>query len=250
MTGYISRSGLIKAGLGVSIVLAGLLFFLEYHLLVHLREGHMEDVWRETVGVVVLASILVIGLILFSIRRMRDQRRELEARLAAEIKAREALEKALLDPLTGLANRRHFDELFHAVAEKGPVPTHALLLIDLDRFKAVNDVHGHPAGDHVLKVVSHRLQNATKDTDLVARLGGDEFAVVTFHVDDAAVAEALKARLAAVIEETITFGNEQLRVGASIGVTLFPEEGVPASEVFRRADAALYAAKTARRTGR
>ncbi len=239
----ISYAAATQIGFFIAICLAALFLFLEYDLFTHADERSEDEVRIEIEEALALATLLIVGLFVFSYRRMRDQTRELERRLAAETKAREALELAMLDPLTGLANRRHFDDIFNAAADKGPAPTHALLLIDLDDFKSVNDTHGHDAGDHVLKVVSARVQHVMKENDVVARLGGDELAAIAFHISEAQRVQTLAQRLMSKIEEPIEFKGRHVVVTASIGFTLFPENGIDAQEIFRRADKALYRGK-------
>ncbi|WP_226574007.1 GGDEF domain-containing protein [Acuticoccus sediminis] len=192
----------------------------------------------------ILAAILIGGMFIVWYRRSRAYRTELERRLKAEIEARRALELALLDPLTGLANRRHFEEIFHAAAERGLITKHALILLDLNDFKPVNDVYGHPIGDEVLRVISMRLNNAVKQNDLVSRLGGDEFSVIVFEVHSAEAASEVAQRLMEIVAEPVAVSGKLLNVSASIGYTLFPNEGQSPPEIYARADQALYVAKT------
>ena len=219
------------------------LIFLEYDILTSAHESPTEELWLEIEEAFALSLVLVVGLFIISYRHMRAQRRELERRLAAEVEARKALELALLDPLTGLANRRHFEDIFHAAAEKRQEARHALLLLDLDGFKGVNDIYGHPEGDEVLRVVSARLSGAVKADDLVSRVGGDEFSIVAFDVGDAEGARALALRLINVVAHPIKVGTRTHEISVSIGFTMFPEEGRGAAEIYARADAALYRAK-------
>ncbi len=150
------------------------------------------------------------------------------------------------DPLTGLANRAALQEdlgtlIERARSRQGEV---ALLLIDLDGFKAVNDSRGHNAGDHLLQRVAERLLAATRRQDLVARLGGDEFAVVTAVTTDAAVqAKALADRLVEALSSGFAVDGRELRIGCSIGIARFPADGSDGDEVLKAADLALYRAK-------
>ena len=190
-----------------------------------------------------IAMVLISSLFVIWYRRSRAHRMELERRLAAETKARKALELALLDPLTGLANRRHFDEIFNAAAEQGIASRHALLLIDLDDFKPINDRYGHPVGDEVLRIISERLKHVVKARDLVSRLGGDEFSVIVFEVGTGDGAMEVAERLRDAITEPIVVSGKTVQVSASIGYTLFPEEGQAPAAIYARADHALYEAK-------
>lgn len=153
-----------------------------------------------------------------------------------------ALERAAtLDPLTGLPNRR-------ALEVPGPGEgdfARGVLYIDLDRFKPVNDAHGHAAGDRVLRAVSHRLLSCVRPSDSVVRLGGDEFGVVVpgcTHDELHEVARRIIDRIA----EPIALQDEAVSVGASIGAALGTG---PVVQLFERADAALYEAKAAGRGG-
>ncbi len=148
------------------------------------------------------------------------------------------------DPLTGLPNRASFDERLEQQVRAGAdgSTAFAVLCLDLDRFKEVNDVFGHAAGDTLLATVTRRMQDAIGD-NFLARLGGDEFAIVAAagsHAPQAAVlAESL---LTAVVDEIVVDG-QALRVGLSIGVALFPDDGTDADTLTANADAALYRAK-------
>ena len=224
------------------------LVFLEYDILHRPHESPTDELWLEIEEAFALSLVLIVGLFIIAFRHMRAQKRELERRLAAEVEARRALELALLDPLTGLSNRRHFEDIFHAAAEKRQEARHALLLLDLDGFKKVNDTYGHPEGDEVLRVVSARLSHAVKRDDLVSRVGGDEFSIVAFDVNDVDGARALALRLIEVIAQPVQVGTRSHEISVSIGFTMFPEEGRVAAEIYSRADAALYRAKAAKHT--
>jgi diguanylate cyclase (GGDEF)-like protein/PAS domain S-box-containing protein len=157
----------------------------------------------------------------------------------------QALEhRALHDPLTDLPNRTLlFDRLHQAVlAAKREHQTMALLVMDLDGFKEVNDTYGHQAGDVVLKQVAKRLRSRLRDSDTVARLGGDEFALVLPGDDQTGATEAA-ARLMKALEAPFTVKGKRLAVGASIGVAVFPQDGLYADTLMRRADEAMYSAK-------
>ncbi|GJE45844.1 GGDEF domain-containing protein [Methylobacterium soli] len=241
----VPRRKLIDAVILVAALLATTLIALEVDLFANADGRSASEVRIETDEALLLGTLLAIGLLVFSVRRFNEQKREMTLRIAAEVRARKALELALLDPLTGLANRRHFDDIFGAAAaRRSQASQHALLLLDLDDFKGINDSYGHPVGDQVLRVVSDRLKVAVKPGDLVSRLGGDEFAVVAFEVGGASQAEALAARLSDSIAQPISIEGQTHRISTSAGFALFPADGLAAPEVFQRADAALYAAKT------
>ena len=189
-----------------------------------------------------LTTLVVAGALFYTWRRAREHRRENDRRMAAE---REVMVLALQDPLTGLANRRQFDDALKAAL--GAVPTapeaHALLVLDLNGFKKINDVHGHPVGDQVLIHVGARLLRAVREGDLVARLGGDEFAVLARNVAGAEGATNVALRIVESLTPPVTIDGARHVVGAAIGVALSPHDGETAEELLRKADVALYRAK-------
>ncbi|MGN9915188.1 putative bifunctional diguanylate cyclase/phosphodiesterase [Micromonospora palomenae] len=158
---------------------------------------------------------------------------------------------AALDPLTGLPNRKallaEVAEQVHLHAEriaKGDRDAHlALLLIDLDRFKNVNDALGHAVGDRLLVEVSARLVDVVGGRDMLARLGGDEFAIVAGRLDGVDEARELADRVVAALTEPVSLDGLPLDVGASIGIALFPEHGEDFATLMRHADVAMYDAK-------
>ncbi len=150
------------------------------------------------------------------------------------------------DPLTGLADRRLFQErLAAALAEPPGAPSAgpAVLLIDLDRFKAVNDSLGHPAGDALLRAAGGRLRSALRVGDVAARLGGDEFAVLLPGAPDRPTLQSLAARLLDLLSRPFIVGGRVAVVGASIGAVVAPEDGTEPDALLSRADLALYASK-------
>ena len=156
---------------------------------------------------------------------------------------------AMHDPLTGLPNRNSLNErlsdaLTRAARSHDPV---ALLFIDLDGFKRVNDEFGHAAGDEVLREVARRLPQALRATDMVARFGGDEFVVLldTEVRDD--TPERICQRIFDLLEAPIVFTQGEASIGASIGVAVHPPLPNQPHELLKRADAAMYLAKQAGR---
>jgi diguanylate cyclase (GGDEF)-like protein len=148
------------------------------------------------------------------------------------------------DVLTGLANRALFEERLHAavaLARRGA--GFAVLCLDLDRFKAVNDTYGHPVGDSLLRAVADRLCAAVRDTDTVARLGGDEFAVILFGTAEAAIAASLASRIVESISRTFELDGHQLHVGTSVGIALAGHDDANPVQMMKDADRALYLAK-------
>jgi len=174
-------------------------------------------------------------------------------RTCTDITARAAAEDMLglaasHDQLTGLANRNGFQNRLDAAlaaAQRGGNEV-AVLCLDLDRFKAVNDTLGHDAGDRLLTLVAQRMQQVARSTDVLARLGGDEFALV-LPGGNAAAAESVAERLLDSIRQPYPLGAETARIGVSIGIALYPADGGTAEQLLRDADSALYRAKAAGR---
>lgn len=185
---------------------------------------------------------------------LQQHERELELRVAERTAALAAAnvqlrELSLRDPLTALANRAalsaHLDRALQRARRSGqPL---ALLMIDLDGFKAVNDRLGHEAGDRVLMEVADRLNHCARGGDLVARLGGDEFVLVAEQIAGEAAALQLAERLLDELQQTMAVDLHRVTVGASIGIVLGGVDPVEASELLKRADHAMYAAKAAGR---
>ncbi|WP_049785714.1 GGDEF domain-containing protein [Ancylobacter novellus] len=150
------------------------------------------------------------------------------------------------DPLTGLANRRRLDEHWRrATGRPGRRGSTGFLMIDLDGFKSINDTYGHGAGDEVLRTVASRLRNLAREGDTVCRLGGDEFGMLIPGLKRPQQIEALCQRVLATLTEPMTVNDVEVRVGASIGACLYPEQAADLRQMLMRADQALYYAKLA-----
>jgi diguanylate cyclase (GGDEF)-like protein len=150
------------------------------------------------------------------------------------------------DNLTGLANRRLLSELLH---EYLPLAHRmgrrlALMYVDLDDFKPINDQYGHQTGDHVLVEVARRLKSAVRASDTVGRIGGDEFIVVMQNLAERSVVEGVAEKIIRMVSEPIITDGREFELGASIGVSIFPDDGADHHELLRRADEAMYTAKT------
>ncbi|MGY2084425.1 putative bifunctional diguanylate cyclase/phosphodiesterase [Blastococcus sp. SYSU DS0539] len=185
------------------------------------------------------AAWLAVGCVLAALCRTAITFREVRA-------FNEVREQALTDELTGLPNRRAlFARVGAVMATASAQRPAALLLMDLDGFKEVNDGLGHHAGDHLLRQIGPRLQPALRSGDLLARLGGDEFAVL---LPDAGLeeAEALAERLRALILQPVTVEGIRLHVGVSVGVASAPVPAATVEELLRCADVAMYSAKSSR----
>ncbi|MEI6620570.1 MAG: EAL domain-containing protein [Actinomycetes bacterium] len=160
----------------------------------------------------------------------------------------EVLRQALTDELTGLANRRHMDqclaETFGGDAPSTDCPR-ALLLLDIDSFKEINDSLGHAAGDVVLQKIGVTLANLVRSQDFVARLGGDEFAILLAADTNAEGAVAVAERIRRDMAEPVQIGVVSITVSVSIGIALWPEHAATREELLQKADSAMYRAKRA-----
>lgn len=232
---------------------------------------HVVPAWYETIAFRAIVAMLLLAcfgmLLQLRTQLLRRRAAALEALVAqrthelqqrsdelvlrtAELQASEQrlAQLAYFDGLTGLANRRHFnDDLQHMIQLARRGAEFALLLVDLDRFKPINDAYGHDAGDAVLNAVGSRLRTATREVDLVSRLGGDEFAVLLSQPGDGKEVAAVCERILAAFAEPIRYGGLSLEVGASIGVARCPHDAHDAMALYKAADVALYAAKEAGR---
>ena len=159
--------------------------------------------------------------------------------------AEESSHLALHDPLTGLLNRRHMAQLLEKTLAGFGVQQRAcaIMLIDLDRFKQVNDTMGHAAGDALLKQVAERMVRLIGDKEKVSRLGGDEFQVILPDVDDRGELGDIATRLITSLSQPYTIDGNRCLIGASVGVAVSPYDGDGRDQLVRNADLALYAAK-------
>ena len=190
-----------------------------------------------------VATVLGLGVLAFFVSLVPALRR-VTRRLDRYV--REIRHQALHDSLTGLPNRDLFhDRLEQTIAlARREAGTSAVLLIDLDRFKEINDTLGHHSGDSLLEHVGATLSAAVRESDTVARLGGDEFAIVAPRTD-AEGALKLAEKLREALARPTTVGGIDLEVDASVGISIFPEHGADADTLLRRADVALYLSKEA-----
>ncbi len=190
-------------------------------------------------GLLIVAAVSVIGLAGVSFLLFMYS-------LRTRTMTGELRRQARHDSLTGLPNRLDFDQVLVQLLQDESVETGSLavMLLDLDDFKQINDTLGHEVGDEVLKATGKRLQHVIRPGDFVARLGGDEFALVLNGVSRAE-AEATAIRLVSAIEENYSVGDYQLSSGASVGIAMSPDDGTDARELMRCADVAMYAAKKA-----
>lgn len=202
------------------------------NMLFECRVRHADGSWRDaqTALAVLLHDPNVRGAVLNT--RDTTERKALERQLAFQ---------AFYDPLTKLANRALFQEHLEKALSRRQHGTVAVMFLDLDGFKLVNDGFGHDVGDLLLSRVAERLRGATRDEDTVARFGGDEFSIL-LHVEDATAARGAAHRILAALEAPFSLGGHEYQARASVGVAL-ADPGVESADVLRNADAAMYVAK-------
>ncbi len=173
----------------------------------------------------------------------RETTRLISAGIDAERTIRQL---SLRDPLTGLANRRflHENEKHLIAAARRSWTQMAVLVVDLDDFKAVNDRLGHAAGDEVLVTSAERMKELVRKADVIARFGGDEFVLVLAQVEDAAAAREVAGRVVESLSRPVPLANGRTaRIGASVGIAMCCTDGETLDDLLRKADAALYVAK-------
>lgn len=231
-------SGILPIGIGL---LAMILFAFEFDLLAHGGPERSARQKFELEEMSLFGALLsaVLGIMALINRSWMMRERGLRQTVEHE---------AFTDALTGLANRRHFlraaDERLAEAARSAQMC--AMLLIDLDRFKPVNDEFGHAAGDAVLVAVAQRLGLALPVEHIAGRLGGDEFAILLGPAADLKI-EYCAEQLSRRIGRPINYGTNELRVGASIGVAVLPDDGRGAAALLAAADERMYDRKRRRR---
>ncbi|WP_339690583.1 EAL domain-containing protein [uncultured Parasphingorhabdus sp.] len=228
---------------GVVVILAILLFASTGGTVLSDAIASLSGKSNGTDNVLVSAFLLNIALILFGWRRYRDLAAEVEERAAAEQRAHSL---AITDPLTGLLNRRTIGEKTTDLvdAAKRKHKSIAFMMLDLDNFKNINDVHGHSAGDFVLKQVADRVANVLPPKNLLARLGGDEFACAfIFDPDQPEMVERIADDLIDAIAAPIVENGTHLVVTTSIGMSRYDPEEDSVDALMRQADIAMYSAK-------
>lgn len=225
-----------------------------------IRASHVHSSIRVWGSIAVLAGVLAIATwsLLRSFRRQRSlfsalvgadgEKRSLIAQLEEE-KAR-AVALASFDHLTGLHNRRLFNELAasHLEVARRSRKHYALVYMDLDRFKSINDTLGHHVGDLLLQAVAERLKNGLRSADIVGRMGGDEFAVLLTELDSAESVDAIATKLLHQLSQPYKgLEGHEVQTSPSMGIAFFPRDGHDVGSLCRNADSAMY---TAKRLGR
>ncbi|MHB1083396.1 MAG: diguanylate cyclase domain-containing protein [Thiobacillus sp.] len=204
------------------------------------REAARVEVERLSSALLAVAG-LWMGLALIGL--YRETNRLIRAGILAEQTIRQL---GLRDPLTGLVNRRYLqeNETQLIAGAKRARTRMAVLAIDLDDFKAVNDRYGHAAGDEVLVTSAQRMKQLLREVDVIARLGGDEFVIVLSQVNDAASAREVAGRVVDTLSQPIALaGGGSAHIGASVGIAMSGEDGETLNDLLKKADTALYAAK-------
>lgn len=180
--------------------------------------------------------------LLDAMTQLAATRQELHHTRASEL---DALQQSQFDSLTELPNRRHFHRRLEDALRAGPAQplTLAVLYVDLDDFKPINDQHGHATGDSLLRIVAQRLHQTMSAGDVVCRLGGDEFACLLPRPLQRAELGALASRLVEAVAAPVMVGRHALHVRPSIGIAVYPADGASTASLLQRADAAMYHAK-------
>ncbi|MCW5623998.1 MAG: EAL domain-containing protein, partial [Burkholderiales bacterium] len=198
--------------------------------------------WGRVRLPLMLACLIIAGFVLTALLTVRHQRRWEQERSAAQ---QQILRLAHFDALTDLPNRNLFNtHLTHSLERARRNGSQlGLLFIDLDRFKYINDALGHDVGDEVLRVVSGRLRDALRASDVLARLGGDEFVVLVEDLPNAEALPALGHKLLAAVDQPVVAGGRELTLSTSIGSSLYPDDGEDVRTLLKNADSAMYRAK-------
>jgi diguanylate cyclase (GGDEF)-like protein len=232
------NAGLQPVGRRRILALTAALLVNPATLAIEVATGHQVDAAPYLIGGA-LIGVLVIARLGDALRQLGESLRERESLM--ELLRRQAL----FDALTSLPNRSLFTERLTAAYENRSAERMlAVLLLDVDDFKSVNDSYGHDAGDALLVVVGQRLRGAIRDGDTAARLGGDEFVIALANFADPSVPARVAQRILATLSEPFDFGGHRLTMRASIGVAVAGADDLTADELVRNADIAMYLAKS------
>lgn len=245
---FIVRNRISLTELSIIASVVALLSYVAFAYDLFTNEGRVSAA-KETIELdeaLLIGVVLLVGFLAFAVRRYHEQKREMLWRQNAERRAREL---AYQDPLTGLPNRRQFDEALDIAVASPPRSgaVHAVLMLDLNGFKQVNDVYGHDAGDAVLMIVAQRLCQSLREDETIARLGGDEFVVLARHLLGPEAASSIAMRLLESLANPIMVNGVAHNLSAGVGIALLPLDAATAEEAMRKADVALYRAKAERR---
>src|SRR5581483_11575450 len=232
---YVAEAGLLL-GVGVAT------YFIQERVAAFDRISHFLDVNGngsiDADDLMWVFLSLCIGAVLIGVRKMRSLSAEVQARAAEQ---RENWRLARHDEVTGIANRRFFNETLDRALASGEQT--AVLVLDLNKFKMVNDLYGHAAGDAALREFARRVSSAISPAIFVARIGGDEFGVVQASVSSREEAVVLARTIVDVAAKPLTVGGATVTIGVAVGVAVASEPGTGRDEILHRADLALYRAK-------
>lgn len=218
-----------------------------------LASERFSRTWSRAILLSIAAVLIGIIVGWLTLRQLSRISRQIELQFAELEVSRAALkQEASHDSLTGLANRRLFyDRLQHAIRHARRYHTKVgVLFLDLDRFKEINDMHGHHVGDAVLTEVARRLSRSVRESDSIARLGGDEFVVLLDNVGGREDCLIAVSNIERALAEDSSFYGMTIDIMASIGHALFPDDGEDEDALIRAADAAMYRVKTGGDTSR
>jgi diguanylate cyclase (GGDEF)-like protein len=234
------KGRVVQAGILLALAIVGLHFTGMAAFSVTPMPGYSQGTHNEAFATMAaaigLVALLIIGTGISTYLLERKTNSKGESRIA---------HIAMHDALTDLANRRQFTKALRTECEKLAKygRPFSLLMVDLDRFKPINDTLGHPVGDEVLKRVSKRLRVAVRTGDMVARIGGDEFAVISFGVSDERQAEIIAERIVDLLSRPMIIKGNVIELSASVGVAVPPEHGTDPDQLTQHVDVALYSAK-------
>ncbi len=205
---------------------------------------HLYTGWAAPGFIIGTTLVLLLYLTLTSAVLMQFQKRLLDAE-------QNALDMAYHDPLTGLNNKRYMNTLFEQalVLAMRPHQLLALIYIDLDNFKPINDTAGHSVGDEVLKIIAKRLLDHTRSTDICARVGGDEFVVIATQLESAEHAKQIANKILEQCCADIIVDQHIYHLGASLGVSIYPSHGNDLTQLLQHADEAMYKVKKNGKSG-
>jgi diguanylate cyclase (GGDEF)-like protein len=224
-------------------ILSVIILITEYvtDLAEHLFQFALDYKEWEIDNALFVVVVMSIGFAIFSYRRMRELSVEMKARRSAEL---EAVKLARHDPLTGLPNRRFFIETLSEVLLTTTIDSQsAVLMLDLDGFKLINDAYGHAVGDRTLIEFAERVSATMRSGAIFIRVGGDEFAVIVPKIESLDGPTALARRITAAVAEPFLIGRISTSVGVGIGIAVAPSDGMDPEILVQRADRALYRAK-------
>nr|CRH08200.1 Conserved protein of unknown function. Containing diguanylate cyclase (GGDEF) domain [Candidatus Magnetococcus massalia] len=215
---------------------------LEYRFSETLSEGAR---WIKQMTITIGVSVLLLAIIIGTYISYQILQKISKSIALQKIMEEEIRRQARLDPLTGLGNRSYFTNrcLEHFELARREKKLLALCYLDLDRFKPVNDNHGHATGDKLLQQVSAILKRCSRKTDVVVRLGGDEFGILIVYPEDRAAVEMITQRIIDEVQKPTTIMGQQVQIGISIGIAMFPDHSTNLDNLMHCADAGLYEAK-------